>query len=179
MIVRPLEDRDIPAAIAAIVDGAKSPESEQPFDVAPYARAARAAREQGHEILVAEVRGEVIGVCQLLILQHFHHAGGRCAELEAVFVRADQRGKGAGAALIGEAERLAREAGCYRLQLTSNKVRHDAHRFYLAHGFEASHEGFKKDLEADLTQVAVVNVKDEASNLERADEGTRLQGVDR
>jgi len=151
VIVRPLEDRDIPAAIAAIIDGARSPESERPVDVATYARAARVAREQGHEILVVEVEGEVVGVCQLLILQHFHHAGGRCAELEAVFVRADQRGKGAGAALIGEAERLAREAGCYRLQLTSNKVRHDAHRFYLAHGYQASHEGFKKDLEVDLT----------------------------
>lgn len=150
MIVRPLEDRDIPSAVAAIIDGAKNPESERPLDLALYAQAARVAREQGHEILVVEDEGDVVGVCQLLILQHFHHAGGRCAELEAVFVRADRRGRGAGAALIGGAERLAREAGCYRLQLTSNKVRVDAHRFYLAHGFQASHEGFKKDLQTDL-----------------------------
>ena len=37
----------------------------------------------------------------------------------------------------------ARAAGCYRIQLTSNKVRSDAHRFYLRHGFVNSHEGFK------------------------------------
>lgn len=150
MLVRPLEDRDVSAAVRAILDGARTPEAERPEEPERYARAARRAREQGHEILVVEVDGEVVGVCQLMILQHFHHAGGRCAELEAVFVRTEFRGRGAGAALVAEAERLAREAGCYRLQLTSNKVRHDAHRFYLAHGFQSSHEGFKKDLEVDF-----------------------------
>ena len=150
MRVRSLEERDIPAALTAIVDGARAPEVERPSELARYAAAARAAREQGHELLVVEHEGEVVGFCQLLIFQHFHHAGGKCAELEAVFVRADSRGQGAGAALLAEAERRARAAGCYRLQLTSNKARLDAHRFYLAHGYDASHEGFKKDLERDL-----------------------------
>ncbi len=150
MLVRTLEDRDVPAVLRAIIDGTRSPEAERPDDVERYTRAARRAREQGHEILVVELDGAVVGVCQLMILQHFHHAGGWCGEIEAVFVRSEYRGRGAGAALIAEAERRAREAGCYRLQLTSNKVRLDAHRFYLAHGFSASHEGFKKDLEGDL-----------------------------
>lgn len=151
MLVRPLEERDIPAALRAILDGSLAPEVEYPDDLARYAAAARAARAQGHELLVVERDGDVIGVCQLLILQHFHHGGGKCAELEAVHVRADCRGQGAGTVLLVEAERRARETGCYRVQLTSNKVRHDAHRFYLAHGYDASHEGFKKNLELDLT----------------------------
>ena len=151
LLVRPLEERDIPAALRAILDGSLAPEVECPDDLARYVEAARAARAQGHELLVVEQNGDVIGVCQLLILQQFHHGGGRCAELEAVHVRAESRGQGAGAALLAEAERRAREAGCYRVQLTSNNVRHDAHRFYLAHGYRSSHQGFKKDLEFDLT----------------------------
>ncbi|OYV65896.1 MAG: hypothetical protein B7X07_01400 [Actinobacteria bacterium 21-64-8] len=151
MLVRPLEERDIPAALRAILDGSLAPEVEYRDDYARYAAAARTARAQGHELLVVELDGEVVGFCQLLMLRHFHHGGGTCAELEAVHVRAESRGRGAGAALVAEAERRAREAGCYRMQLTSNKVRLDAHRFYLAHGYTASHEGFKKDLQLDLT----------------------------
>ena len=53
------------------------------------------------------------------------------------------RSEGIGAILLGAAVDLARQSGCYRVQLTSHKSRTDAHRFYLRHGFEASHEGFK------------------------------------
>jgi GNAT superfamily N-acetyltransferase len=58
-------------------------------------------------------------------------------------VAEDQRGRGIGAALLNAAVERAKAAGCYRIQLTSNKLRPDAHRFYRRHGFEASHEGFK------------------------------------
>jgi GNAT superfamily N-acetyltransferase len=46
--------------------------------------------------------------------------------------------------LLERAEALAREQGCYRIQLTSRVVREDAHRFYEAHGYVPSHRGFKK-----------------------------------
>jgi GNAT superfamily N-acetyltransferase len=42
------------------------------------------------------------------------------------------------------AEELARDRGCYRIQLTSRTVREDAHRFYLAHGYGQTSQGFKK-----------------------------------
>jgi len=61
-------------------------------------------------------------------------------------VREDQRSAGIGGELLAAAEDVARRAGCYRVQLTSRKFRVDAHRFYLAHGFEATSEGFKKPL---------------------------------
>ena len=50
-------------------------------------------------------------------------------------------------ALIGDAENLSRRVGAYRVQLTSNLARLDAHRFYLREGYTHGHGGFKKLLE--------------------------------
>ncbi len=49
-------------------------------------------------------------------------------------------------ALVRGASREARQAGCYKLSLTSNKRRSDAHRFYEGAGFKATHEGYRLDL---------------------------------
>jgi GNAT superfamily N-acetyltransferase len=105
-------------------------------------------RARRGEVLVAELDGEVVGVCQVLIFQHFQHTGGWCCEVESVHVRDDVRGRGIGAALMGAAEELAIERGCYRVQLTSNTKREDAHRFYRRLGYTQSHQGFKKLLDA-------------------------------
>ena len=59
-------------------------------------------------------------------------------------VRDDMRSRGVGAQLLHAAEDLARERGCYRVQLTSRNVRDDAHRFYRANGYEQMSQGFKK-----------------------------------
>jgi GNAT superfamily N-acetyltransferase len=66
-----------------------------------------------------------------------------------VHVRGDQRSRGVGALLLDAAEQLAREHGCYRIQLTSRNVREDAHRFYRGQGYEQSSQGFKKVLEVE------------------------------
>jgi GNAT superfamily N-acetyltransferase len=63
--------------------------------------------------------------------------------LEAVRVRADLRGAGLGRRLIGWAIDRAREHGCSLVQLTTDKRRADAHRFYASLGFAATHEGMK------------------------------------
>jgi GNAT superfamily N-acetyltransferase len=54
------------------------------------------------------------------------------------------RSKGYGERLMAEAERIAREAGAYRLSLMSNMLRADAHRFYAQIGYQPSHQGFTK-----------------------------------
>lgn len=148
--VRPFVPADLTSALRALLDGARYPTAERPDDADAYLDAVIRLRDRGHELLVVESEGDVVGVCEVLFLDHFHHAGGRCAEVEAVFVRDEWRGRGAGTALLAEVERRAREAGCYRLQLTSNVARHDAHRFYERLGFTASHVGFKKNLESDF-----------------------------
>ena len=63
--------------------------------------------------------------------------------IEAVHVAESERNRGIGATMMRTAIEEARRRGCTRVQLTSNKQRKDAHRFYERLGFVASHEGFK------------------------------------
>jgi GNAT superfamily N-acetyltransferase len=65
------------------------------------------------------------------------------AQIEAVRVAADRRGSGLGEAMLDWAIEQARRRGCALVQLTSDKQRPQAHRFYERRGFVASHEGFK------------------------------------
>jgi GNAT superfamily N-acetyltransferase len=103
-------------------------------------------RTPGNDVLVAEVDGAVVGMCQLIAFRHVQERGGRCAEIESMHVDERYRGSGIGGVLLEAAVATARRAGCYRIQLTSNKSRIAAHRFYERHGFEATHEGFKRYL---------------------------------
>lgn len=95
-------------------------------------------------ILVADLDGLPVGVLQLIIFRHLQHHGGLCAEIESMHVHPDLRGRGIGGILLEAAVERAKDAGCYRVQLTSNLERVDAHRFYLDHEFAASHKGFKR-----------------------------------
>lgn len=121
-----------------------APELEDELDVDAYWRAVEETRRRRGDVLVADLDGEVVGICQVLVFPHFQHSGGWCAELESVHVRSDIRSQGVGAQLLAAAEELARREGCYRVQLTSRNFREDAHRFYLANGFELTSQGFKK-----------------------------------
>ncbi len=94
-------------------------------------------------ILVAEVGGEVVGACQLIVFRHLQVRGGRCAEVESVHVHPGHRGQGIGHLLMEAVIAQATELGCYRIQLTSNVARTEAHRFYESLGFTPSHMGFK------------------------------------
>jgi GNAT superfamily N-acetyltransferase len=123
------------------------PPRETPDDPGPYRRALRDIQRGGGKVLVAELDGEVVGVCQLIVFRHLQARGGLCAEIESVHVHPDRRAQGIGTVLVRAAIEQARAAGCYRVQLTSNEVRHDAHRFYERLGFTASHLGFKLALE--------------------------------
>jgi GNAT superfamily N-acetyltransferase len=123
------------------------PDRDVPTDLTPY-RAALAEIDAttGSEVLVAELDGAVVGVCQLTTFRHLQAEGGRCAEIESVHVHPAHRSRGIGGVLLEEAVDRAKSAGCYRVQLTSNNARTDAHRFYECHGFVASHQGFKRAL---------------------------------
>ena len=117
--------------------------TEDATDLAHYADALHEIDRAGGAVLVAELRGEVVGVCQLIVFRHLQRRGGRCAEIESVHVHPDHRGTGVGGALLADAVGRARALGCYRVQLTSNAARADAHRFYQRAGFAPTHVGFK------------------------------------
>ena len=127
-------------------DGSLTPQVEDLHDEEAYWAAVQETRQRRGEVLVAD-DGEVVGVVQVMVFPHFQHTGGWCCELESVHVRLDRRGQGTGSRMIEAAEELARERGCYRIQLTSRNVREDAHRFYRRLGFEQTSQGFKKPLE--------------------------------
>jgi len=135
---------DVAAAVELLRGGSMMPEFEDVTRLDDYWAAVAETRRQRGDVLVGEVDGEVVGVLQVIIFQHFQHAGGWCCEIESVHVRGDMRSRGIGAQMLAAAEELARERGCYRIQLTSRNVREDAHRFYLANGYSQTSQGFKK-----------------------------------
>jgi GNAT superfamily N-acetyltransferase len=146
VVVRPARGEDA-AEIAAILSaGTLTPTVERPGSPRLYAEAITRIQAAGGEVLVAESGGAVVGVCQLSLLWHLQHAGGTAAEIESMHVSEVRRGEGIGSALVEAAVAWARQRGCYRIQLTSNLVRLDAHRFYESNGFVPSHVGFKRQL---------------------------------
>ncbi|MHB8380487.1 MAG: GNAT family N-acetyltransferase [Acidimicrobiales bacterium] len=146
MLIRPIDRVDVRTASLVVQGGSLAPEAEDEVNVDAYWSSVEETRRRRGDVLVAEVDGEVVGVCQVLIFQHFQHTGAWCCELESVHVRSDLRGRGVGATLLAAAEALARREGCYRVQLTSRNVRLDAHRFYEMNGFEQTSQGFNKTL---------------------------------
>ena len=143
-LVRPAGGADLPRLVQLLDFGSLDVGREDPRNLDRYRQAlAEIEATPGCELLVADVEGEVVGVCQLIVFRHIHRRGGLCAEIESMHVQAEHRSAGVGTALMGEAIEQARALGCYRVQLTSNRARDDAHRFYERLGFVPSHVGYK------------------------------------
>lgn len=102
--------------------------------------------QTGRQLLVAEADGAIAGTLDLLIVTNMTHGGAPWAVIENVVVDENARGRGVGRTLIDEAVRRSSDAGCYKIQLLSNKRRTDAHAFYRSTGFEAVAEGFRRYL---------------------------------
>jgi GNAT superfamily N-acetyltransferase len=100
-------------------------------------------RDPRNEMLVVEEVGTVVGCVQCTYIPGLGRGGAERAHLEALRVRVDRRGCGLGRQLVEAAIARAGGRGCKLVQLTSNKRRADAHRFYSSLGFQATHEGFK------------------------------------
>lgn len=140
--------------VAAIVDllaadqlGATRDAIRDEADLAGYTEAFRAIdADPAHLLIVADRDGEIIGTFQLSFLPGLARRGALRAQIEAVRVAESSRGSGLGAAMMRWAIEEARCRGCALVQLTSDKTRTDAHRFYERLGFVASHEGMKLKL---------------------------------
>lgn len=137
---------DVPAIVSLLVDDELG-SAREGGGLEPYRRAFAAVdADPAQLLLVAESGGEVVGTMQLGFLPGLARRGALRAQLEAVRIRTDRRGSGLGSAMVAWAVGEARERGCTLVQLTSDKRREDAHRFYERLGFVASHEGFKLTL---------------------------------
>jgi ribosomal protein S18 acetylase RimI-like enzyme len=147
LTLRRAEEADLPAVVRlfAIPDEGNL-KDEDPSSPLPscYAEALAAiAADDGNMLIVAERDGAVIGAFHLTIIQYVAYRGGRVAQIENVIVDPAARGLGVGAAMMVWAIDEARRRGCFRVQLTSNKARTRAHRFYERLGFTSTHEGMK------------------------------------
>jgi GNAT superfamily N-acetyltransferase len=143
VVVRPAVAADAAAIARLLAEGTRTPRAEDPSAPERYAEATERIRRSNGDVLVADYGGVVAGVCEVLLLEHLQHAGGKVAEVESVHVDEAHRRHGVGAALLTAAVGWAAEKGCYRVQLTSHEDRGDAHRFYASLGFVPSHVGFK------------------------------------
>lgn len=103
--------------------------------------------DPNNELVVAVLDGRVVGMLQLTFIPSLTYRGGWRALIEGVRVEASVRSEGIGRRLIEWAIDRARERRCHLVQLTSDKARPDAIRFYQSLGFVASHEGLKLSLE--------------------------------
>jgi GNAT superfamily N-acetyltransferase len=134
----------IVALIAADQLGATRDGVRDEADLAAYTAAFRSIdADPAHVLVVAERDGQIVGTLQLSFLPGLARRGALRAQIEAVRVAQSERGSGLGAAMMEWAIDEARRRGCALVQLTSDKTRMDAHRFYARLGFVASHEGMK------------------------------------
>jgi GNAT superfamily N-acetyltransferase len=100
-------------------------------------------RDPNQLLVVADMAGEVVGSLQLTFIPGLSRLGMWRGQIEAVRVASSQRGSGVGKAMIRWAIEECRRRGCGLVQLTTDKRRIEAHRFYDGLGFKASHEGMK------------------------------------
>ncbi len=99
--------------------------------------------DPNNELVVACIGNEVIGIQQITFTPYLTYQGGWRATIEGVRTSPSVRGKGIGTKLIQWAIDRSKERGCHLVQLTTDKKRGDALRFYERLGFVASHEGMK------------------------------------
>ena len=94
-------------------------------------------------LMVLENDGEVIGTCHLTLMPSLTFSGSTRLQIEAVRVNSSIRGQNLGQQMIEFSINWGKEHGATIIQLTTNKERPDALRFYEKIGFKASHEGMK------------------------------------
>lgn len=140
---------DLEALVAMLADdelGAAREDNSSPLNARYTEAFAAIESDPNNELIVAELAGEQVGMLQLTFIPYLSRLGSWRCLIESLRVRRDCRGRGFGRALLRCAIARAAEKNCKIVQLTSDKTRGEALRFYQSLGFFASHEGFKLDL---------------------------------
>jgi GNAT superfamily N-acetyltransferase len=140
---------DLGAIIAMLADDELGRAREQ-VETPPaecYVQAFKAIdADPNQNLIVATENGAIVGTMQLTFLPGISRKGQWRGQIEAVRIASSQRGAGLGRQMMEWAIEQCRARGCGLVQLTSDKSRRDAHRFYDNLGFVASHEGYKLTL---------------------------------
>ena len=140
---------DLPAIVAMLADDTLGRTRESPglpLDARYLAAFAAIDADPNQMLVIAECEGAVVGCQQISFIPGLGRRGAWRALIEAVRVASGMRGQGLGQQLIEYAIAEAVRRGCSMVQLTTDRSRTDAHRFYERLGFVASHVGMKLDL---------------------------------
>ncbi|MCC5803967.1 GNAT family N-acetyltransferase [Rossellomorea vietnamensis] len=146
---REATEKDVDRIVEMLADdvlGSKRERYEHPLPES-YIQAFNAIdTDPNNELVVACQGEEVVGVQQITFTPYLTHQGGWRATIEGVRTSASVRGEGVGTKMIQWAIARAEERGCHLIQLTTDKQRPDALRFYERLDFKATHEGLKLKL---------------------------------
>jgi GNAT superfamily N-acetyltransferase len=144
MIFREAARADLQSIIALLADDVLGKARDHAVVDDAYERAFAAIEADPRNFLiVADDRGEIVGFMQVTYIPGLGRHGAERSLIESVRVRSDRRRQGIGGELMRWAVGQAKARGCALVQLTSDKSRAGAHRFYTALGFVPSHEGMK------------------------------------
>jgi GNAT superfamily N-acetyltransferase len=144
--LRPAAREDLEAIKALLADDPFSVGREAGADAAVATAFDEIVQDHNSTIYVLDQDGRLIGCAQLTIIPGLARRGLKRGLIEAVRIASELRGQGLGRDFIRQLVDIARERGCGVVQLTSDKRRLDAHRFYRSLGFAMSHEGFKLEI---------------------------------
>jgi len=151
MQIRTAHKEDVTHIVAMLADdklGQQRERFEDPLPERYYRAIARIDADPNQHLVVMEhASGQVIGTLQLSIIPYLTYQGGSRGQIEAVRIHKDFRGQGIGEKLFRWAIAEAEKQGVHLVQLTTDKKRPDALRFYEKLGFEATHEGMKLHFE--------------------------------
>ena len=153
MQIREATRDDVPAIVALMAAdllGARREQVSDPLPQGYFDGFEAIAGDPNNHLIVGEEDGCVVATLQLTFIPGLTYQGGWRAQVEAVRVSAARRGNGLGRTLMQWAIDEADRRGCHLVQLTTNKQRVEAHRFYTSLGFEATHEGMKRYLRGDV-----------------------------
>lgn len=140
---------DLPSIVRMLAEddlGSQRERYEEPLPESYYAAFEKIDHDSNHELIVAELNGEVIGTLHLMFLPSISFQGGLRAQVESVRVDKPYQGKGIGSEMMRWTIKRAKERGAHVVQLTTHKSREDAHRFYERLGFKGTHLGMKLSL---------------------------------
>jgi GNAT superfamily N-acetyltransferase len=146
VVFRDARRSDAPEIVALLADDEIGAGREGDVDGAYWTAFDQIAADPWNRLIVAELDGQIAGTLQLTFLPGLSRHGMLRAQIEAVRVARQRRGQRLGRTMIEWAVEAARARGCGLVQLTSDKRRAEAIRFYESLGFTASHEGLKLPL---------------------------------
>ena len=144
--IRPAKIGDLSGVLALYAQPALDDGDVLPIDDAAKLHA-RFADYPDYTLYVAMLGNDVVGSLALLVMDNLGHLGAPSAIVEDVVVDPAIQGRGVGRAMMQFALERAREKHCYRLTLSSNAKRREAHAFYESLGFERHGFSFRVELE--------------------------------